>query len=201
MRNFLRIASGLDTRALLHELASQPELWNQHEVRTSHPLSAHRTVDDILLRYSRFEQGEDFVERVCTDVLPVTYPAWHKLPAAHPFIFGLMTQVKGVHLGRVMVSRVAPGVEIPLHSDRIAPAEETFPDKPRPAEYFERYHVCLQAEPGVEFQCGDEWANMAPGEVWWFNNQLMHRVRNNSAVDRLHLIIDIRTRCDDYLPR
>lgn len=200
MRNFQCLAKGLDTRLLLHELACQPELWNQFTVRTAHPMSAHRVVDDILLRYSRFSTGDDFVEKVCSTLAVATYPAWFKLPSAHPFIFGLMAQVRGVHLGRVMISRVPPGVCIPPHSDRITPAEEAFPDRIPPALYYERYHLCLQAEPGVVFNCGGESAYLAPGEVWWFDNQKEHEVINNSANDRLHLIMDIRTQHDDYIP-
>lgn len=187
--------------ALLAELASQPELWNQHTVRTQHPQSAHRVVDDIVLRYSEFNSGDDFVEKVCSEIAVVTYPAWYKLPSAHPFVYGLMTQVHGLHLGRVMVTRVAPGVCIPPHTDRIAPAEEAFPGKIPPALYYERYHVCLQAEPGIVFRCGGEEATMVPGDVWWFNNQLEHEVINNSGNDRIHLIIDLRTKHDDYVPR
>lgn len=200
MRNFQCIAKGLNVSGLLQELLTQPELWNQYTVRTAHPLSAHRVVDDIILRYNTFNKGEDFVERVCAETAVVTYPAWYKLPSAYPFIFGLMTQVRGLHLGRVMISRVPPGVCIPLHSDRISPAEEQFPQRTPSALYYERYHLCLQAEPGILFNCGDECAFMAPGEVWWFDNQKEHEVINNSANDRLHLIMDIRTKNDDYVP-
>jgi hypothetical protein len=34
---------------------------------------------------------------------------------------------------------------------------------------------------------------MAPGEVWWFDNSKMHEVINNSADDRLTMIVDIRS--------
>lgn len=200
MRNFSRIASGLNVAALLQEIQSQPELWNQFPVRTSHPQSAHRVVDDIVLRYSKFDTGDDFVECVCSEVAVVDYPAWYKLPSAHPFIFGLMTQVKGVHLGRCMVTRVAPGICIPPHSDRIPIAEELFPDKIPPAVYYERFHLCINAAPGVQFRCGDETAVMGIGEVWWFNSQIEHEVLNNSAEDRTHLIMDVRTAHDDYIP-
>jgi hypothetical protein len=33
---------------------------------------------------------------------------------------------------------------------------------------------------------------MRTGEVWWFNNAIEHEVVNNSADDRIHLIVDIR---------
>lgn len=200
MRNFQKLSSNLDTSALLHGLAVQPELWNQFRVRTSHPRSAHRVVDDIILRYSPFNSGDDFLERVCSEIAVVDYPAWNKLPQAHPFVYGLMSRVQGLHLGRCMISRVPPGIQIPLHSDRIIEAEKAFPGKIPPAVYYDRYHIALQSGPGVVFECGDESAYMAPGEAWWFNNQLPHRVVNNSAEDRLHLIIDIHTSHDDYVP-
>jgi hypothetical protein len=34
---------------------------------------------------------------------------------------------------------------------------------------------------------------MAPGEAWWFDNAQEHEVINNSADDRIHMIVDIRT--------
>jgi hypothetical protein len=34
---------------------------------------------------------------------------------------------------------------------------------------------------------------MAPGETWWFQNAVEHEVINNSPIERIHLVIDIRT--------
>ena len=201
MRNFQRIAQGIDILPLLHSVRLQSNLWNQYTVRTSHPRSAHRVVDDIVLRYSKFDTGDDFIEKVCCSIDAVTYPAWSKLPFAQTVIFAVMARVQGVHLGRCMITRVAPGIAIPLHTDRIAEAEEIFPDKIPPALYYERYHVVLQSAPGSIFKCGEETVAMAPGEVWWFNNQIPHEVMNNSVEDRIHLIADIRTATDDYVPK
>ena len=200
MRNFLRLCTGLDTGALVHSLACQPELWNKYTVRTQHPKSVHREADDIVLRYVPFDTGDDFIEKVCMGINALDYPPWHKLPTAHAFVFALMTRVQGTQLGRVMITRVPPGVSIPKHSDRIAEAEALFPGRVSFAVYYDRYHIVLQSGPGAEFQCGDESVYMAPGEAWWFNNQLEHSVTNNSAVDRLHLICDIRVAHDDYIP-
>lgn len=200
MRNFQRLVTGLDTSGLSAAIAAQPELWNQHKVRAAHKLSVHREIDDIVLRYNKFDSGDDFISQVCASIDCVMYPAWYKLPQAHPFIFGLMFRVNGLHLGRCMISRLAPGETIPEHSDRIVPAEQRFPDRPPPAKYYERYHLPLQSEPGVVFCCGNEQVQMLPGEVWWFNNQLPHAVINNSREDRINLIIDIRIGLDDYIP-
>jgi hypothetical protein len=200
MRNFLRIATGINPNPLLLELAAQPGLWNAFPVRTCHTQSNHRVVDDVVLRYSKFAPGDDYMDKVCSSIDVVDYPAWMALPSARQFVFALMTQVQGVHLGRVMVTRLAPGVSIPLHSDRIEPAEAAFPNRIPPAVYYERFHIVLQSEPGVAFACGNEVAWMAPGEAWWFNNQIEHSVMNNSGNDRIHLILDVRTAHDDYIP-
>lgn len=191
MRFFQKIAD-IDPLPLLHSLALRPHLWNQNTVRTHHPQSAHRVVDDIVLRYNEFAPGDDFVEKVCSEVAVVNYPAFAELPQAAPIVFGLMARVMGEHLGRVFISRMAPGVTIPMHSDRIPPAEEAFPNKMPPATYYDRYQVALQAKSGVVFRAESESVFMAPGEVWWFDNTVQHEVLNHSADDRISLVVDIR---------
>jgi quercetin dioxygenase-like cupin family protein len=66
-------------------------------------------------------------------------------------------------------------------------------DTPVHAEYWDRFHIVLQSQPGSNFRCDDEWVNMETGDVWWFNNRLEHEVVNNSDDDRIHLVCDIRT--------
>lgn len=199
MQHFMKIASGLDPWPLLHALQTQPELWNRDGVR-NHWQSVHKDVDDILLRYNAWKDGEDYLDKVCSSLAMVDYPAWYRLPPAQVFVYGLLGKVLGIHLGRVMISRLRPGGTIPAHSDRIEPAEAAFPDRVPPAAYFERYHVVLQSGPGSIFFAGEEQVTMMPGEIWWLDNQAVHGVINNSADDRIHLIIDVRTRHDDYVP-
>jgi len=199
MRNFLKIAENIDVLPVLHEIAAQPELWNQYTVRTFHQQSAHRDLDDIVLRYNPFDpRTDDFVEAVCSRIDVVNYPAMARLPLARQLVMNLMARVQGEHLGRVFISRIRPGGGIPLHSDRIPPAEEAFPDRIPPAVYYDRYHLVLQDAPGTVFQCGGEQLYMPPGTAWWFNNQLDHLVVNNSAEDRIHLVVDIGLTKFDY---
>lgn len=200
MRHFQQIASGIDYMPVLLEIQRQSELWNQHTVRTFHERSAHRTLDDIVLRYNRFDEGDDFVEAVCSRIDVVDYPAMARLPMARAMCLAVMSKVQGVHLGRVFVSRIKPGGAIPPHTDRIGPAEEAFPDRIPPAIYYDRYHVPLQSGPGCLFRCGDDRVLMNPGELWWFDNQIEHEVANQSGGDRVHLVIDIRSSLDAYTP-
>lgn len=191
MRHFQKIAD-IDPLPLLHAVMRKPELWNQNTVRTWHPQSAHRVIDDIVLRYNEFADGDDFLDKVCSRIECVNYPAFAALPQAHPIVFGLMARVAGEHLGRVFISRMAPGVSIPLHSDRIHAAEAAYPDRMPPALYYERYQIALSSAPGVLFRADDEEVHMSAGEVWWFNNCVEHEVVNNSGVDRISLVVDIR---------
>ena len=50
MRNFIKIASGVEVLPLAMELYRQPELWNQHTARTGGAGSFVGT-DDIWLRF------------------------------------------------------------------------------------------------------------------------------------------------------
>jgi len=181
MRNFHKIGNGIDTLPLLHSLMRQKNLWNQNKLRTTHEGSPHTAVEDIWLRFndlalvSTREEVLDQHESIC-------YPAWDSLPQAHEIIFNLMRYVQGIRLGRVIITRLAPGKKIDSHVD-----------SGDHAEYFQRYHVTLQNSPGSIFRAGDEEVFMQPGEVWWFDNQQEHEVVNNSFQDRITMIVDIKT--------
>jgi aspartyl/asparaginyl beta-hydroxylase (cupin superfamily) len=97
-----------------------------------------------------------------------------------------MRQIDGERLGRVLISRMAPGKRIHPHTDmNDDPALSIVP-------YYKRYQIALQSLPGVVFRAGEEQVSMRTGEVWWFNNGVEHEVVNNSADDRLALVVDIR---------
>lgn len=179
MRNFLRLAEGLDLRAALHALALNGGLWNANTLRTTHPQSPHTEVDDIWLMFNEVrENPADTID----DVQTYPYPGWQALLPLRPLILDLMRRVDGVQLGRVIVSRLRPGGRIAPHVD-----EGT------PATFYRRYQIALQSLPGCLFRCGDETVNMQSGEVWWINNRVEHEVINNSADDRLACIVDIRS--------
>jgi len=53
-----------------------------------------------------------------------------------------------------------------------------------------RVHIPVVTDPSVEFYLDGERVNMKPGEVWYLNLNLKHRVLNRSTSDRVHLVID-----------
>ncbi len=54
-----------------------------------------------------------------------------------------------------------------------------------------RIHVPIITNPAVTFYCGDESVHMAEGESWLFDSWRRHRVVNDSAQTRTHLVIDL----------
>jgi hypothetical protein len=85
-----------------------------------------------------------------------------------------------------MITKVAPGKGIRAHKDVLGAY----------AHYYTRYHVVLQGFEGSIFACGDEQVCMRTGEVWWFNANEMHEIKNASGEDRVHLLIDLRVQSD-----
>lgn len=176
MRNFTKVGE-IDPGPLVLALARAPELWNQNPLRTQHPGTAHAEADDIWLW---FNDTSD-LSAVVDDRQTIPYSAWSGLPQARQIVFDLMRRVEGVQLGRVLITRLAPGRVITPHVDAGAPAT-----------FYTRFQVALQNLPGCNFRAGDETVNFRTGEVWMFDNTQEHEVINNSADDRLALIIDVR---------
>jgi hypothetical protein len=178
MKNFQQLAFNVDVLPLMHQIQRQPELWNENTLRTCHPGTAHSQVSDIWVWFNNLT---DDVSSVVDDRETIPYKAWYRLPAVRPIVFGLMRQVEGVRLGRVLITKLPCGKEITPHVDQGAPAE-----------YYERYQIALQSLPGALFHIEDETVNFKTGEIWHINNNARHSVVNNSADDRIALIVDIR---------
>jgi hypothetical protein len=60
-----------------------------------------------------------------------------------------------------------------------------------------RLHVPLATNPEVEFYVDDARVIMEPGECWYLDLSLPHRVQNRGGVDRIHLVIDCQV--NDWL--
>lgn len=179
MKNFQGLYQ-FDPVPLLHQLQRQPQLWKADTYLRDYPQGPFGDTETVFLRFppasvSELEQGtKDQHECVWMDGMI-------HLPAARRLIFDLMMKVEGERIGRVMINKLRPGGRIYPHADT-----------PVHADYWDRYHLVLQSSPGCNFRCGDETLYLPPGQVWWFQNALEHEVANNGAVERVHMIVDIR---------
>lgn len=190
MKNFLKIGNGVVVGSVvlaLQRLEKSHGVWNADTYLRDYPQGPFGDTESVILRFpprtvheteealrehaAHFDQHEN-----------VDQPVFKDMPEARALVFNLMAAVQGERLGRVMINKLRPGGRIYPHADT-----------PVHAEYWDRFHIVLQSAPGSNFRCGDETVHMEAGEVWWFNNRLEHEIVNNSADDRIHMIIDIRT--------
>jgi quercetin dioxygenase-like cupin family protein len=178
MRHFQQIAGNVDTVPLLNALVINQDLWNEVSVRTSHPASPHVQADDILVFFNEIPADPT---QIMDDIQTKPYRAWAAMPQLRPLVFDLMRRVEATQLGRVVITRLAPGARIAPHVDEGAPAT-----------FYSRYQVALKSNPGALFRIEEETVNFATGDAWWVDNRLEHEVINNSDDDRIALIIDLR---------
>lgn len=187
MKNFLKLAAGVDVMPLNLAIARRPELWKEDTYLRDYPQGPFGMIESIMLRFpvksvvetevelqdhlSKYDQHEN-----------VDYPAYKLLHEARPIVMQLMAAVGGERLGRVMINKIEPGGRIFPHADT-----------PAHAEYYSRFHVVLSSPNECWFRAGDETIHMSTGEVWWFDNKQEHEVVNEGAEARVHIVVDIRT--------
>jgi len=190
MRNFLRIAEGMNVKPLLNALYRKPELWKADDFLRKFPQGPFGETDTIYLRFQEHVPVETDEELQLYQQNKLAghdlhecpwRPEVNELPEARTHIMGLVTALGATRLGRCMINRVVPGGRIFPHAD-----------SPWHASYWDRYHLVLQSRPGNTFRCEDETIWMREGEIWWFQNSLEHEVINNSDADRIHLVMDLR---------
>jgi len=174
VRNFLRIAQGINVNLLALQVASNPKLWGQDRIgklwKERYP---DLEIQEIMARYTRSLSRDDlqcFWE-----------PAANVITEAKALAVTLCAAYKADQIGRVMFTHLPAGQSIPQHAD----TEGAY------CNYYTRFHVPIQSEPGVRFQCGDECIEMTPGEVWWANIALPHSVVNQSQTPRVQLLVDL----------
>lgn len=191
MNNFYKLLSGVNTTQLLmaiHALQKSSDIWKEDTYLRDYPQGPFGDVESIILRFptrsneetrraiageiDNFDQHENY-----------DTPSFKLLPEARKHIFDLMAFVSGERLGRCIINKINPGGVILPHCD----------SDPH-SSYWDRFHIVLKSSAGCNFRCGDEWVAMETGDVWWFNNKIEHEVINNSDDDRIHLVIDIRTK-------
>lgn len=196
MRNFQRIATGVNVTPLMLAIARRPELWTEDTFLRHYPQGPFGMVDSIMLRFPEkvvFDDDDPSEQKRKIALYKANhlpghdqhesrdYPAYAKLPEARELVMTMFAAVRGERLGRVMINRIAPCGVIYPH-----------PDTPEHCAYYSRFHLVLQSAEGVKFRAGDEWTSWETGAFFWFNNALEHEVINDSPVDRIHLVMDAR---------
>lgn len=179
MAEFKRLDLDVDVSSLRESLVAQPELFGKHTSRACKG-SPHTQMTDIWVRYNHIDNlnKPDFH----AEHEAVWYPDSGKIPEAKRIALQVMDHVKGFRLGGVLITKLPSGGRIQPHVDRGA----------WHAEYYEKFYVPIQNDPGCVFGFIDGEIIAKPGEVHWFSNYNAHWVLNDSTRDRLAMIVCIK---------
>jgi len=109
-----------------------------------------------------------------------------------PYLDEIIAQVKNFYgyknlkITNVLLTELQKGGIIPEHTDT-GPMLTTN----------HRIHVPIFSDPAVKFTLDHKDYYLEPGYGYEINNQLPHDVRNESNIDRIHMIIDLKEWKDD----
>jgi hypothetical protein len=180
MSRFVKIATGIDVLPLQLELLRAAALWDENPQRRTYPNSPHRAMVDITVRY--MPEGLINISSRSAEHRNVFWPAWHALPSLRPLVFGLMARVQAVELGSVLITRLPAGGEILPHNDSGSWAPEFYNTKA---------HVTIAGS--AVTRCDGEDCQQVAGDIWAWNNLLMHQITNVGDDDRIACIVSMRT--------
>ena len=182
MKNFLPIGR-LNVIPALLDLKLNPDAWDRYSERAN-AYGPHQGVSDVWVRYrDRAEfngSWEDFVNQPHE---AVWYPEAECLPAVKDICFELMHWVRGERLGGVIITRIPPGGKVDPHIDGGFNA----------MHYNCKVMVTLEGHPDQALHYEEGSYSAQPGECVWFNNRRTHWVTNDSPVDRISLVVCMRT--------
>jgi hypothetical protein len=176
-QHFERIASGIDPRPFLDEIASVPAAWELNRGRQEliKVQEQARAIPIRGLRKSAIQGRERW------DVHESRYTTTSKLfPYATAFLRSFSLE-QGGELSRAKLVCLPAGHRVYPHIDR--------------GEYYavrDRFHLVLQSAPGAWLKAGGEQVELATGELWKFDNKQVHEAYNGSGADRIHFIFDLR---------
>jgi hypothetical protein len=172
---------------LVAELARHPQAWGAMPIRTAFAQSPHHAATDIVLRFPP-GVGLDMAADAYLDAASTLERVWYPPAALFPGIVAFIGARFGPSVGSVVLARLPAGGMIVPHGDRVWQAEQAYPHRLPPVFAFRRYQVVLTGR--AVFWCDDARAEMAAGEMWWFDNARTHSVCNHGDTDRIVLIVD-----------
>jgi hypothetical protein len=179
-----------DYKGILEILKTVPEEeWNKDTaVRNSKEKVGNTNLDTraLLLKYkSTAATGPGFVDYEKNDV--------ETLNKLKPFLDVIISDAKNFYgyenlkLTNIVFTELRRGGIIPEHSDT-----------GKMLTTHHRIHIPLVSDPAVKFTLDHKDYYLEPGHGYEINNQLTHEVRNESNIDRIHMIIDLKEWDNDY---
>lgn len=154
-------------------ISSFTDEWFQNTERQA-TFKEHKTTLTYFLAWYplSWNPGEPYVGTISN-------PESKLWPHVLPLIQGLEKLHDG-RVGRVILPKLEANTAITKHTDQGGYLSVV-----------RRHHIAVITDPKVKFIVGQDEKYLEPGVIWEINNMKMHRVINDSSIDRVHLLIDI----------
>ena len=169
---------------LQRELAGNDELFGQYPMRGEFPGSPHEEMKDIWIRYNDvkpFLKSGDW-STFADEHDSIWYPSANKIPSAKRIALKIMAEEEGERLGGILITKLPPYGKIKKHTD-----------SGWHASYYDKYYVAVDSPKGSIFGFDQGEISAQNGDIFWFDNSHPHWVENNTAYDRISMIVCIRT--------
>jgi hypothetical protein len=176
LENFQRIKAGIDIRSFVAEILANEHLWLLDKRRQDR-IYVQRETNTIPLR------GADTRGRITANVNEIHECITTQQAAKFPFLMHFLqafARDRDAKLQRAMIVRLKPNGRVYPHIDA--------------GSYYiprDRFHLVLISSYGSRLTSGRESAIFREGELWWFNNKLIHSSANDSRAWRVHVIFDL----------
>ena len=180
MDTMIPIYQGANIVPIMAAINRNPNLWNEHTIRTKDDISPHKKLDDIWLRYNDWSNYNGDRDKFNSPHDSVCYPSADILNIK-PIAMQIMALVGGERLGGVLIRKIPPGGSCLPHIDT-----------GWHAEYYEKFAIQLQGDLNQSFNFDGESFSAVAGDVYWFDNSFTHWVNNDSDQDRITLIVCIK---------
>lgn len=164
------------------QLDAHPEAWDEHRERTRRYATPHSDVSDIWVRYNPLRNLSDDWAAFHDEHKSEWYPVVANLPAVWSLARKVKRLVKAETLGGVLITRIPPGGEVKAHID-----------SGWHARHYRKFGVQIRGDKDQVFwfRDGDRAEELRPvdGDVYEFDNSVLHGVRNDSTRERITLIV------------
>jgi hypothetical protein len=178
-KNFRRVETCVDTRPFVSEIRTNKHLWLLN-TRRQDRIFVQRETNTIVLR------GADMRGHIGVDVREIQLCIMTSKAVKFPRLMQFLAKFardQDKKLQRIMIVRLKPNGQVYPHIDA--------------GSYYaarDRFHLVLISPCGSCFKSGPESVIFQEGDLWWFNNKVIHSSRNDSDVWRVHVIFDLLPR-------
>jgi hypothetical protein len=172
------VTAGVNVSEAAEQLDAHPEEWNTHTLRTEAYGTPHGGISDIWVRYNDFAHFDGDGAKFNGPHDSVWYPVADKLPAIKALAEQVYAIAGGKTLGGVLITRIPPGGIVKPHVD-----------SGWHAAHYEKFAVQIKGNGRQAFCFDDAKLRTYPGDVFTFDNSHEHWVVNESAGERITMIV------------